>query len=263
MDPTQPSIYKQTDLTYNGYLKVPELLSLQHILSSPPHHDELLFIIIHQTYELWFRQILHEMESAQASLEKDSVGAAHHQLVRIVAIMRVLVQQIHILETMKPQDFLKFRDRLNPASGFQSLQFRELEFLAGARDERYLEHFKNFPEILEKLKGRLAQRSLWTSYSEMVERVCKQDLRPALLQLYQSSQNSSDDAKSLPLYLLTEAMLEIDQQLGLWREHHVRVVERIIGHKVGTGGSSGVGYLKTTTSKKCFPLLWEIRTEIQ
>jgi len=261
----EPHAYGQTDLTYNGYLRIPELLKLQLPQSDPAHHDELLFITIHQSYELWFKLILHEMNQAIFHLGKTEVLKANHFMRRIVEILRMLVPQIHILETMKPVDFLQFRNWLRPASGFQSLQFREVEFMAGLKDERYLAFFKNDPVMLEALRGRMAQLDLKTAYLNALNELGyevplsngKEGLdaqSKALLPIYQKPD------EHLPIYLLSESLVEFDEYLGLWREHHVRVVERIIGFKMGTGGSSGVEYLKTTTSKKCFPFLWEVRT---
>jgi tryptophan 2,3-dioxygenase len=264
-----------SDLTYQDYLKVPSLLGLQKVLSSPPHHDEMLFIIIHQAYELWFKLILHEMETAIVFMGHGNILRAHHFLNRIVQIMKLLVQQIHILETMTPVEFLEFRENLMPASGFQSIQFREIEFLAGLKDDRYLEFFQNRPDFFELLKSRFHGPDLRDSYYTMLvqmdfeipELASKKeyDLNPefhqrvirGLLPIYQSPSDY------LPLYLLSESLVELDEYLGLWREHHVRVVERVIGMKPGTGGSDGVGYLKSTTGKKCFPRLWEVRTYLK
>lgn len=264
----------ETDLTYNDYLKVPALLGLQEPLSTPNHHDEMLFIIIHQAYELWFKLILHEMESAIQLMQEGAVLRAHHLMSRIGAIMKLLVQQIHILETMTPADFLAFRDRLRPASGFQSAQFREVEFLAGMKDEKYLEYFKNRPDMLERLKARIAGPDVRGTYYDLLRRLGY--LIPAQAEILEDAdaegaremiingiipiyQRSSDQ---LPLYLLTESLVEFDEYLALWREHHVRVVERVIGSRPGTGGSEGVPYLRKTTEKKCFPLLWEVRSHL-
>lgn len=258
----KPRAYGETDLNYNEYLKIPELLSTQVLQSKPPHHDELLFIIIHQAYELWFKLILHELETVIGFLDKAEPLQAHHFMKRVVKIMGLLIDQIHILETMTPADFLKFRNRLMPASGFQSCQFREIEFIAGAKDPGYLRFFENDPEIKSALEKRLREPDIFTAYLNMLvtlKLTTKEDIKTkegqvkAIAPLYQNS------GEQLPLYLLTEALVEFDENLALWREHHVRVVERIIGSKTGTGGSSGVEYLKTTTSKKCFPVLWDVR----
>ena len=279
-----PSVYGKSDLTYNDYLKIPELLSLQVPQSKPAHHDEMLFIVIHQAYELWFKLILHEMENAIRYMAEKKILRAHHFMKRINEVMKLLVQQIHILETMTPAEFLGFRDQLMPASGFQSIQFREVEFLAGLKDPSYYAHFKNRPEFLEILKTRASQPDLKSAYYKLIHELGAQlgdrrgsikgpsmpadameleargDKMPiidAILPIYQDPENH------LPIYLLSEALVEFDQCLGLWREHHVRVVERIIGFKRGTGGSSGVEYLQSTTMKKIFPYLWEVRTFLE
>ena len=264
-----PNVSKVGDLTYNDYLKIPDLLKLQIPQSSPPHHDELLFIIIHQAYELWFKLILHELDNTVSYMQKNEILRAQHFVKRVVEIMKLLVSQIHILETMTPIEFLEFRNHLMPASGFQSLQFREIEFLLGLKDERYFHFFKNSPEILQKLTERLNKPDLYSVYFQMLRNLGysvpsdpqneKNNTKTlqALLPIYQNPE------KNLPLYLLTESLVELDETLALWREHHVRVVERIIGFKKGTGGSSGVEYLKSTTSKKCFPALLEVRTILE
>jgi len=268
-----PRVYGLTDLTYDDYLKVKELTSLQNPQSDPPHHDEMLFIIIHQSYELWFKLMMHELNQAKLQMRKSAVLEAYHFLKRIVAIQKLLVSQIHILETMKPVDFLAFRDRLNPASGFQSIQFRVFEFALGLQDEEYLVHFKNKPHYTDLLEAEMKVPGLKQVYYELLGKLgmkipqeahlkekdptSKEALLKVLKEIYQSPN------ENMPIYLLTESLLEIDQYLSHWRDHHVRVVERIIGFKRGTGGSSGVGYLRATTEKKCFPLLWEVRTFLE
>lgn len=271
----EPHVYGKTDLSYHDYLKVTELLGLQIPQSDPAHHDEMLFIVIHQAYELWFKLILHEMVNAIQYMSEGKILRAHHFMNRIVQIMKLLVQQIHILETMTPVEFLEFRDRLMPASGFQSTQFREIEFMAGAKDERYLAFFKNRPEFLSRLQKCLVEPDLRSAYYSMLrgmgyvipqdasvlemkgDETSKGRIIQALRPIYQNP------SEHLPLYLLSESLVEFDEHLALWREHHVRVVERIIGFKRGTGGSSGVEYLRSTTSKKCFPCLWEVRTYLE
>lgn len=262
-----------SDLTYNSYLKVPELLNLQVQQSKPAHHDELLFIVIHQAYELWFKLILHEMENAIRYMQEQNTLRAYHFMTRTVQILKLLVQQIHILETMAPVEFLAFRDHLMPASGFQSAQFREIEFLAGAKDEAFMKVFQNQPEFLGRLEKRLREPDIRSAYYEMLRvqgfkipenagdlelKGCSDEIREEIARsLVPIYQNTVDH---LPLHLLSESLVEFDEYLGLWREHHVKVVERVIGSKRGTGGSEGVKYLKSTTSKRCFPALWEVRT---
>jgi len=270
-----PAVPGKSDLTYNSYLKVSELLSLQQPQSDPVHHDEMLFIIIHQAYELWFKLILHELEFAIEYMGQARVLRARHFVNRVVEIMKLLVPQIHILETMTPAEFLQFRDRLDPASGFQSLQFREFEFIAGLKDARYLKFFEHRPEQKAILERRLAQPDLRMSFYQMLRKLgfvlppdisrdalsqgseAEQQVLRALLPIYQ------DPEHQLPLYLLCESLVDLDEHLSLWREHHVRVVERIIGFKRGTGGSSGAAYLRSTTSKRCFPCLWDVRTLLE
>ena len=260
-----PNVYRPSDLTYNTYLKVPELIALQSPLSNPAHHDEMLFIVIHQAYELWFKLVLHEFEQAMDHMEKREPLQAHHFIKRVVEIFRVLLGQIHILETMRPVDFLQFRDELMPASGFQSLQFREIEFVAGMKEEMYLKYFANRPEILAVLEKRLAGRDLSTSYLTLLAALGYElptsdtdENRPAILaalkEIYQTPN------AHLEAYLLSESLVDLDQSLAFWREHHVKVVERVIGYRKGSGGSSGVEYLRSQTSKKAYPYLWEVRT---
>lgn len=253
-----PSVYGQGDLTYNDYLQVPALLNLQKPQSTPPHHDEMLFIIIHQSYELWFKLILHELETAISHMQNRNVLMAHHFIKRVVDIMNLLVQQIHILETMTPRDFLEFRDRLSPASGFQSIQFRELEFMAGLQDESYFNHFKNRPDLTNQLRKRMEEPNLHDTFLKMLDNLgIKTPDGDILKEIYQNPQ------QHLPTYLLCEALIAFDEGLFFWRVNHMKVVERIIGFKRGTGGSSGVGYLRSTIDKKCFPELWDVRNRLE
>lgn len=272
----EPKVTAPEDLTYGTYLKVEELLELQIPQSSPPHHDEMLFIVIHQAYELWFKLMLHELDMAIHYMNEKKVLRARHFVERTVEIMKLLVRQIHILETMTPVEFCQFRYRLKPASGFQSVQFRAIEFICGLKDERYLGFFKNSPDVADKLRERIEADDLRVTYYEMLGSLGydvpvgnelaavlanteteNESILDALLPVY------ADPEQNLPLYLLTESLVSLDQQLAHWREHHVRVVERIIGFKKGTGGSSGAAYLRSTVGKKCFPYLWDIRSRLE
>jgi tryptophan 2,3-dioxygenase len=260
----------EATLTYGEYLKVPELLSLQKCLSSPAHHDEPLFIIIHQVYELWFRLILHEIDTAIAELDGDRVKDATRLLRRVVEIQRLLIHQIRILETMRPQDFLGFRYHLNPASGFQSVQFREIEYVLGLKDAEVMKRLVASPEEIERLQRRLSFPSLGDAFDALLERAGFQGggARPggraeseewrlqALVAIYE------DPARYADLNALCEVLVEIDECLYLWRSHHVQMVERMIGSKRGTGGSEGVSYLQSTLPKRAFPDLWGVRTRI-
>jgi tryptophan 2,3-dioxygenase len=261
--------YGATDLTYNDYLKVPELLKLQHPLSRPVHHDEMLFIVIHQAYELWFKLIMHELEQAKTEMEAGEVLQANHFVDRTVQIFHVLVQQIHILETMRPADFLKFREKLMPASGFQSIQFRELEFFLGLKDERYLRYFDKRPDLRVSLESRLKAPGLKDAWYALLARrgypipenpVQAETTPEGHAEIIQALRKVYEQPKrDLELYLLCESLISLDQHLVMWREHHVHVVERVIGFKPGTGGSTGAQYLRATTSKKAFPTLWDVR----
>jgi tryptophan 2,3-dioxygenase len=260
------------DLTYMSYLKVDELLKLQNLVSEPKHHDEMLFIIIHQAYEIWFKLILHELEKAAEHMKKKEVLSANHFVKRVVEIMRILVPQIQLLATMTPKDFLEFRSRINPASGFQSVQFREIEFFAGLQEPRYLEYLKNVPGAVPRLQARMASPTLGQIYLEMIRGLgfaLPENLNPADLDKNELDMNQvlttlrqiyMSPYKFLEIYQLSESLLDFDEYLSLWRYHHVMTVERIIGMKVGTGGSPGANYLRTTTSKQCFPFLWKVRT---
>jgi tryptophan 2,3-dioxygenase len=247
-------------LTYGTYLKVPELLSLQQCRSDPAHHDEPLFIVIHQVYELWFKLVLHEIDSALVELGADRVGEGTRLLRRVVEIQRLLVAQVRVLETMRPQDFLGFRYHLNPASGFQSVQFRELEYVLGLKDPAYLQHLRAEPVELDRLRRRLEAPSVGDALDGLLHRrgFAYQDPEGrelAFARIY-------EDEAFADLNALLEVLIEIDECLALWRAHHVQMVERMIGGKRGTGGSEGVPYLQTTLPKRAFPELWRARTHL-
>ena len=259
-------------LSYNKYLRVPELIRLQDCLADPPHHDELLFITIHQTYELWFKQILHEVDVAIERMNGDRAAAAARAIHRVVEIEKVLVDQIHILETMSPISFLGFRDELNPASGFQSMQFREIEFSSGVKDPSVLKSFIDDDFARARLEARFASPSLGDAFYSYLRRrgfdapaddlaLGKEERRKsygrrtqAILEILTHFEERYEE------FQLAESLIEHDEYFSLWRSHHIQMVERMVGTKRGTGGSEGVGYLRTTLSKKFFPELWEART---
>ncbi|MEO7538415.1 MAG: tryptophan 2,3-dioxygenase family protein [Pyrinomonadaceae bacterium] len=252
---------KNATLSYNKYLKVRELVALQETLSEPVSHDELLFIIIHQTYELWFKQILHEVDATLKWLKEGRMFRVNHSLRAVIGIEKVLVTQIHLLESMAQIGFLEFRDKLNPASGFQSMQFRELEFVSGQKDERILENFKDDDFAYKRLSERYAEASLGDAFWALLGRqgfaVDTHDERvAAIVQVLTHPEKYSD------LYIMQDLLVEHDENISLWRFHHVLMVERMLGMKRGTGGSEGVGYLMTTITKKFFPELWEARTHL-
>ena len=243
-------------LSYNKYLRVQDLINLQDLLSDPAHHDELLFITVHQAYELWFKQILHELDAAIQFLHDDRLPAATRAINRIVDIEKLLVQQIHILETMTPISFLAFRDQLNPASGFQSMQFREIEFSSGLKDEHILREFREDAFASERLRARMDQPSLAEAFYGALAKRGFDVGRPAqaILEILTHFETRYEE------FQLAEALMEHDEYFSLWRSHHIKMVERMVGAKPGTGGSEGIGYLKTTLDKKFFPELWEART---
>jgi tryptophan 2,3-dioxygenase len=243
-------------LSYNKYLRVQDLINLQDCLSDPAHHDELLFITVHQAYELWFKQILHEIDAAISFLEQDRLPAATRVLNRVVDIEKLLLDQIHILESMTPINFLAFRDQLNPASGFQSMQFREIEFSSGLKDERIVREFAEDQFARERLEARLAQPSLADVFYQALQRrgFDVSHRARAILEILTHFEERYEE------FQLAEALMEHDEYFSLWRSHHIKMVERMVGAKRGTGGSEGIGYLKTTLDKKFYPELWEART---
>ncbi|HEY0426471.1 MAG TPA: tryptophan 2,3-dioxygenase family protein [Pyrinomonadaceae bacterium] len=253
---------RNAPLSYNEYLKVPELISLQATLSEPTSHDELLFIVIHQTYELWFKQILHEIDATLVWLGEDRKFRANHSLKTVAAIGKVVVSQIHILETMAQIGFLEFRDKLNPASGFQSMQFREIEFVSGAKDERILKAFERDEFAHQKLSERFNAPTLADEFWRLLREnnlaaETKDEKVAAIVEIL------THPEKYPELFVMQDLLIEHDENIALWRYHHVLMVERMLGMKPGTGGSEGVGYLMSTLSKKFFPEIWEARTHLK
>jgi aminocarboxymuconate-semialdehyde decarboxylase len=263
-------------LTYSSYLRVPELLRLQNPQSSPPHHDEMLFILVHQTYELWFKELLHDLDAVVANLRKageapqsrHEVYEAARLLRRCTEITRVLVEQFTILETMLPTHFLAFRGLLEPASGFQSEQFREIEFLCGLKDEKMLRYHRPTPEAHANLKRRLEEPSLRDVFFGALRTMGK---LPSISE--DASEEESFAARARAVHALykdehhhrdwidvCERLTEFDELIVSWRLRHIQLVERIIGIRIGTGGTAGASYLKLTLDKKFFPELWEART---
>jgi tryptophan 2,3-dioxygenase len=263
----------EPQLTYGGYLKVGELISLQHQLSDPPQHDEMLFIVIHQVYELWFKELLHELDAIIKRLDAGEPLAAHRLIRRCIEIERVLVDQIAVLETMMPTDFLAFRDHLMPASGFQSFQFRELEYVSGLKEPRFLKNYEPGSEERAKLELRLTQPTLADAFYELLRRsgfdlpatsgstgenaesIAERRINE-LVRVYQEAE------KHYALFLLAESLIEYDEMFSMWRLRHINMVERMIGSKTGTGGSEGAAYLRKTVDRKFFPELWELRSHL-
>ncbi len=249
-------------LTYGSYLQLERLLASQQLESDPPAHDELLFITIHQAYELWFKQLLHEATAVREAMLAGELWWAQHLLRRMHVIERVLVAQVDILETMTPQDFLEFRQRLAPASGFQSVQFRELEFLSGAKDPSYVDRFRGLTDDeRSRLARRLEEPTMWDAFLQVLRnRELPTDSEDAIKDsVRHTAHNRSEYAD---VWALAEALLEHDELAAAWRGRHVVMVERMIGTKTGTGGSTGADYLRTRLPLRYYPLLWELRSEL-
>lgn len=262
------------DLTYGSYLRIPDLLSLQQCRSvdpetGQPEHDETLFIVIHQVYELWFKQVLHELDELCRHLNADAPSKGTHQLKRVLKILKTLVSQLDVLETMTPLEFASFRPFLESASGFQSAQFRELELLLGQFDVSHLDHIEHDPEDRERLERRLREPTVWDAFVRYLDRrgfdipdsVIGRDVtlphepsaevQATLVGIYRS-----DPA----LLEVCELLTDFDEGFMEWRYRHVMMVQRTIGTKSGTGGSDGAAYLRTTIMRPAFPDLWAIRT---
>jgi tryptophan 2,3-dioxygenase len=258
-------------VTYTSYLKVDELLKLQQPLSDGPEHDEMLFIVIHQVYELWFREMLHELDFLKEKMLEDEGARALATLKRVLTILKVAVAQIDVLETMTPLEFLSFRERLESGSGFQSYQFRELEFLLGAKNAAALERYPAGSAARQRLEQRLAAPTLWDAFLRFLSQsgwsipdaalardvregvIPSEELQSALVELYRN------DAL---LASLCERLVDLDEGVQEWRYRHVKMVQRTIGEKRGTGGSEGARYLMSTLNRPLFPDLWAIRTRL-
>jgi tryptophan 2,3-dioxygenase len=256
-------------LTYGDYLALDEVLGAQRPRSD--EHDEMLFIVIHQVYELWFKQLLHEAAHLQRRLEGGDTPHALHTLRRVLSVLKVAVAQIDVLETMTPRQFLGFRDRLDAASGFQSAQFRELEAVLGRRDRRVLRHYPAGGDAARRIGAAMARPSLFDSFlrylvvrgydvpADALERDVARPWEPSpavqavLLAVYRDDGGPAQVA---------ERLVDVDEGVQEWRYRHVKMVERTIGTKAGTGGSPGAAYLRTTLSSPVFPDLWAIRSAL-
>ena len=255
-------------LTYSSYLHLDELLALQQPLSSPVEHDEMLFIVIHQVHELWFKLLLHELEQLQRDFRAGDLYDSIATCKRARTIMKTLVGQVDILETLTPLSFNSFRERLETSSGFQSAQFRELEFLLGYKRPELLKYQEGDPAARERLQQRLQAPSIYDAFYDFLERhgvsipspLRERDvseptrpddiLQAGLLHLYKNRRD---------LQILFELMTDFDEGFQEWRYRHIKLVERTIGSKKGTGGSPGVEFLKRSLFQPIFPDLWAIR----
>ncbi len=258
-------------VTYSSYLALDELLALQRPRSNGPEHDELLFIVIHQVYELWFKQLLHEIDHVSVLLDADDLHRAQHTLKRILTILKVAVAQLDILETMTPLEFQSFRERLEAASGFQSDQFRQLEFALGQKSPTSIDRFLSGSRAHDALRARFAQPTLWDAVLRYLARAGyaipaaslardvtapiepSNELQNVLIDLYRHDPKHAE---------VCERLVDLDEGLQEWRYRHVKMVERTIGTKRGTGGSSGTQYLHTTLMQPMFPDLWAIRAQL-
>ena len=256
------------NLSYSSYLRVEELLSLQNPVSAGPEHDEMLFIIIHQSYELWFRSVLHELSRTQHVMEAADLHGALALVGRVRTIMKALVSQVDILETMTPLQFNSFRDRLDSSSGFQSAQFREVEAVLGRRDPAMVGHLEQGSPARVRVEHAMSRRTLWDSTLALCASrghdIPGTVLSRDVARHYEPSETVQDAIatayRSDPeLALLFERLVDLDEGLQEWRYRHVKMVERTIGTKSGTGGSSGAEYLRSTLFMAVFPDLWAVR----
>jgi tryptophan 2,3-dioxygenase len=260
--------------TYAGYLELDRLLSAQHPLSDPEHHDELLFIIQHQTSELWMKLIIHELDAVLAFLADDQLGPAQKALARVKQIQRQLFEQWGVLATLTPSEYVKFRGVLGPASGFQSLQYRIIEFQLGNKNREMLSVFAHDAAAHDRLRDVLESPSLYDEFLRLLARRgyavpvdCverdwslphrrRHDLLPVFKAIYEAPERQWET------YELCEELVDVEESFQLWRFRHMKTVERIIGHKRGTGGSSGVSFLRKALDLTFFPELLEVRTVI-
>jgi tryptophan 2,3-dioxygenase len=257
--------------TYGSYLKIDDLLSLQQPRSAGPEHDEMLFIIIHQVYELWFKELLHEFDHVMRLLEEDRSHRAQHTLKRILTILKVMVAQLDILETMTPLEFLSFRARLEAASGFQSDQFRQIEFLLGVKSEATRQRFQEGSRARAALERRYREPTLWDAFLRYLSREGYDVPRSHLARDVTAAVQASPEIQRLLIDVyrrdvknaeLCERLVDLDEGIQEWRYRHVKMVERTIGAKPGTGGSQGAAYLRETIGRPIFPDLWAIRSQL-
>ena len=258
-------------MTYGSYLKVPELLSLQQPVSTGPEHDETLFIIIHQVYELWFKQMLHETRYLQRSLEGDDVVTAGATLKRMLTILKTMVAQIDVLETMTPVSFLSFRSFLESSSGFQSAQFRVFEYALGHKRPAMMRHYPEESPERRALEEQLGKPSLYDSFLRFLAKrgyavpaeALNRDITlptqewPEVQELLITAYRKDPSTRQV-----CELLVDLDEGIQEWRYRHVKMVERTIGFKTGTGGSPGVEYLRSTLFRSLFPDLWAIRSRL-
>lgn len=259
-------------MTYGDYLALPDILAAQHPISD--HHDELLFVIIHQAKELWLKQVIHELAFSRALVAEDRLVEVHKSLSRVSRIQAVMTMSWDILSTLTPADYSSFRDVLGSSSGFQSAQFRQVEYLLGIKDKTHLKFQDEGSAGHDALASALNEPSLWDEANRALARAGF-DLPAAAIERdwsapYEPNEGVEaawadvyrDTARHWPFYALAEKLVDIDDAMSTWRHKHVVTVERIIGFKRGTGGTAGVPYLQSTLGKRAFPELWSLRTRL-
>lgn len=244
---------------YSTYLKIPDLLTLQVPLT-PGADDELLFIVVHQSYELWFKVMVDELRKAVSALGVAEPWNAIAPLRRVVATERLLLEHLRVLETMSPEAFLAFRDPLDPASGFQSFQFRALEFLSGGGKREMLEFSLFTDDVKEWLRGVASEVTLWQAFAGAVSELTDHNEVnvTALVALYRDHRS----AERAALHTVAELLMDHDEFIAMWRHQHMLMAGREIGNRTGTGGSAGMSYLATTLNLRLYPLLWEVRSAL-
>lgn len=262
-------------MDYGGYLYLDQILNSQHPKSNPPHHDEMLFIIQHQTSELWMKLIVHELQAAIKHIQEDELSPCFKILARVKHTQRMLFEQWAVLETLTPSEYIEFREDLGNASGFQSYLFRTIEFLLGNKDASAVQVFKHREDVYRMVTSALENPSIYDEFliylsrhgHKIPEHRLKRDwLKPvescpevqkAFQNIYEVSQDNWD------AYEMCEKLIDVEEQFLLWRYRHMLTVHRIIGLKTGTGGSSGVNFLKKALDTRLFPELWDVRTELR
>jgi len=262
-------------LDYGTYLQLDQVLSAQRPLSQPEHHDELLFIIQHQTTELWFRLMIHELKAALRLVAADQLEPTFKILARVKHIQTQLLNQWSVLATLTPSEYVQFRHVLGPASGIQSYQHRMIEFMLGRKDARLMQVFKHRPEIYAQVEACMLAPSLYDEFlrylgrhglnlpADLLQRdvtqphTARPEVVAVLKQIYEHPEGMWD------CYEMAEKLVDLDESYSLWRYRHVKVVERVIGFKRGTGGTAGVNYLRQMVDERLFPELWDVRTEIE
>ncbi len=265
----------QGSMSYGDYLRLDQLLSAQSLRSSPPHHDELLFIIQHQTSELWMKLLVHELSAARRFVQQDQLEPSFKIFARVAHIQRMLFEQWSVLETLTPNEYLEFRDVLGRSSGFQSFQYRAIEFLLGNKDANALLPFRHQSAVHAPLEQLLREPSLYDEFLRYLARrglpVPKEKLERDFTQPYERSEQVISVFRTLyenpeqwwDEYEMAEKLVDVEERFLLWRFRHMKTVQRIIGYRAGTGGSSGVAFLRQAMDLTFFPELWDVRTTLQ